>query len=824
MHWPFRRSRMDRSNMTSHTAHGKLRILFLGVTCLLVLAAWYTSLLILERQRSLEAVSRYNSTWVLSQAATELARLEGTVAAYAIAGTNVDRDDVQLRLDILTNRIRMLDDSEVRDFMRSSPGWAAIGNEFRDVAAAAQLMVDDLDRPGVLQDLLGRLARLNPKLLRLASAAHAAGGLMASDDMAELSRLHWVFSGVLFALIICGFALIGVLSWNNRLLIRAHADVNELVGDLQRTSVELSAANERAQSAMTEVNSRNEILQARDSELNTQNALFDAALNNMSQALCMVDSHQQLIVCNARFQDMFGLHPGEVAPGTQARDVFKAIARAGKISPALIEGIRAEQQSLVFSHSPGSFLREIDQGPALAVSHKPMIGGGWLATYEDVTEQRQAEARIRFMAHHDGLTRLANRVLLHERMAEMLRDPRPGERLAVLCLDLDHFKNVNDTLGHPVGDALLKAVADRLRNCVRADDVIARMGGDEFALLQRSADQPRDAEQLAQRIVESLCKPYALDGNRAIIGTSVGIVIAPERGADADTLMKCADMALYRAKSDGRGTYRFFEAEMDAQLQARHTMELNLREARARQELMLFYQPVIDLATNSLSGFEALLRWQHPTLGMIPPADFIPLAEELGLIVPIGEWAIEQACREAATWPDSLKIAVNLSPVQFRSEYLEASIDRAISQSGLDPRRLELEITETTLLKDTDKVTAVLHRLRNRGLRTVLDDFGTGYSSLSYLRSFPFDKLKIDQSFVREMAHRPDCLAIVNSVAALASKLGITTTAEGVETAEHIDQVRHAGCAEAQGYFYDRPRPGSAIRHWFARTTERIVA
>jgi diguanylate cyclase (GGDEF)-like protein len=612
--------------------------------------------------------------------------------------------------------------------------------------------------------------------------------------------------------VICSLGLIAVLSWHNRLLSQAHEEVHGLVKDLTSTSQELTEANERAQQAMKEVQLQNQILKARDLELHTQNARFDAALNNMSQALCMVDGNKRLIVCNVRFLELFGLSSGVVQPSTQVTDIFRAMGAAGRYDPGLIEAIQMEQQALVFAHQPGSFLREIHEGAALAVSHQPMAGGGWVATYEDVTERRHAEARIQFMAHHDALTSLPNRVLFHDKMEELLRAPgRRGERLAILCLDLDYFKNVNDTLGHPIGDALLETVAQRLHHCVREGDLVARIGGDEFAILLTSADHPTQAELLAQRIVQSMSQPFDLDGQRAIVGVSIGIAVATERSITADVLLKNADMALYRAKADGRGGYRFFEASMDAQLQARRAIELDLREAMSRQELEVWYQPIFDLSANRVIGFEALLRWQHPKHGMIPPVQFIPLAEELGLIVPIGEWVLQQACRDAVTWPDELKVAVNLSPVQFRSDILVHSVEQALAQTGLAADRLELEITETALLQDNEAVLATLHRLRNLGLRTVLDDFGTGYSSLSYLRSFPFDKLKIDQTFVREMATRPDCQAIVISIASLALQLGITTTAEGVETREQLDQVRNAGCAEAQGYYFDDPRPASML-------------
>jgi diguanylate cyclase (GGDEF)-like protein len=800
------------------------RLLFIIATGFLILAAGYITVLIIDRQQSLYAVSRYNASWLLSQAASEVARLAATVGASTVPDTGIGRDDVQLWLDIVGNRVQLLNSGEVREFIQSSPDLEAIASDFRNSYLVVETLVDTLDQPGHALQLLDKLAELNPKLTRLASAAYTRSGELAAADLAQLNYLHWMFSGVLLALIICSLGLILVLSWHNRLLSLAHREVNDLVQDLTGTSRELSESEQRTHQAMAEVQLQNQILQARDRELHTQNSRFDAALNNMSQALCMIDASQRLIVCNVRFLELFSLSLGVVQPNAHVADVFHAISAAGRYDAVLIEAIQIEQQSLISAHKPGNFLREIHDGPALAVSHQPMTGGGWVATYEDVTERHHAEARIRFMAHHDALTNLPNRVLFRIKMEELLRAPNQhGARLAILCLDLDYFKNVNDTLGHPVGDAMLQAVAGRLHNCVREEDIVARIGGDEFAILVPLSDHGDRAELLARRIVQTLSEPFDLDAQRAVIGVSIGIALATEYLISADVLLKNADMALYRAKSEGRGGYRFFEAEMDAQMQARRAIELDLREAMSRQELEVWYQPIFDLGADRVSGFEALLRWRHPEYGMIPPIQFIPLAEELGMIVPIGEWVLRQACQDAVAWPGELKVAVNLSPVQFGNHCLVETVQQVLTLTGLDSSRLELEITETVLLKDSETVLRTLHRLRNLGLRIVLDDFGTGYSSLSYLRSFPFDKLKIDQSFVREMTTRLDCLAIVNSIASLASQLGITTTAEGVETLAQLDRVRHAGCNEVQGYYFDCPRPAAELKYWHPGETSKLL-
>lgn len=435
-----------------------------------------------------------------------------------------------------------------------------------------------------------------------------------------------------------------------------------------------------------------------------------------------------------------------------------------------------------------------------------------LAAFIDVTEQRKAEARIVHMAHHDALTNLPNRVLFRERLDEVLvRARRNGEALAVLCLDLDHFKSVNDTLGHPVGDKLLQAVARRLQDSLRETDFAARLGGDEFAVIETSIVGPTDASNFAVRLIEALSKPYEIDGHQIVIGVSIGVAVAPENSFEPDILLKNADMALYRAKADGRNTFRFFEHEMDARLQARRLLELDLRKALAGGEFELFYQPLVNARSNAITGFEALLRWHHPEQGTVSPAEFIPLAEEIGLIVQIGEWVLREACKEAATWPESVHVAVNLSPAQFRSRNLVPTVVSALASSGLDASRLELEITESVLLQDNDDNLATLHQFRSLGVRISMDDFGTGYSSLGYLHKFPFDKIKIDQSFVRELSTRPEAIAIIRAVTSLGNSLGISTTAEGVETVDQFEHLRAEGCTEVQGYLFSRPRPADEI-------------
>jgi diguanylate cyclase (GGDEF)-like protein len=415
------------------------------------------------------------------------------------------------------------------------------------------------------------------------------------------------------------------------------------------------------------------------------------------------------------------------------------------------------------------------------------------------------------MAHHDGLTNLPNRVLYQERLGLALAQAQStGRHIAVLCVDLDLFKNVNDSFGHPMGDRLLMLVADRLRSMTRESDVAARLGGDEFAVIMADAT-PRDASDYAADLIEALSKPYDIGGIEIVIGASIGIALSPGDGTTSEDLMRNADMALYRAKSEGGGVHRFFEKEMDRQAQKRREMEFDLRRAFANGEFELHYQPLVNLSANRISGFESLMRWRHPQKGMISPAEFIPVAEDIGLIVSLGEWAMREACKEAATWPADIKVAVNLSPVQFRSRNLVPMVISALAVSGLSPRRLELEITESVFLAETEANVATLHQLRELGVSISMDDFGTGYSSLSYLRSFPFDKIKIDRSFVKDIAERPDCSAIVKAISGLGRSLQIMTTAEGVETSDQLDWLRAEGCNEVQGFLFSGARPSSEI-------------
>jgi len=548
---------------------------------------------------------------------------------------------------------------------------------------------------------------------------------------------------------------------------------------------------------------------AQDEQLSRTNLRFDAALNNMSLGLCLFDRDNRVAVANQKFRDMFGL--ADVPPGLELRELIRASLASGNHEGRELDDMHAEWLSGIERRASLTLVQHLSGGRIVAVSHQPMADGGWVQTYEDVTERQRVEQQVAFMARHDGLTGLPNRTMFNERLQHALADVGRGAGAAVLCLDLDRFKSINDTLGHPVGDELLRAVADRLGACVREVDTVARLGGDEFAVVQAGVGRAEEAGTLAARIVAALGEPYVLSGHSVVVGASIGIALAPTDATGTERLLKCADMALYRAKSDGRGLFRFFEREMDVKIQARRALELDLRRALHGDEFLLHYQPLVDLRVDTVTSFEALVRWRHPERGLLSPDEFIPVAEETGLIVPLGEWVLRRACADAATWPDGIKVAVNLSPAQFREPRLVGTIRAALEASGLPASRLELEITESVLLQDSKATFAILHELHELGTPISMDDFGTGYSSLSYLRSFPFDKIKIDKSFIGDLNEKESAVHIVRAVAGLGISLGMLTTAEGVETLEQLRQLRREGCTEVQGYLFSRPCPKEDI-------------
>ncbi|MEJ0012618.1 MAG: EAL domain-containing protein [Bauldia sp.] len=581
---------------------------------------------------------------------------------------------------------------------------------------------------------------------------------------------------------------------------------------------ELDALNSSLERQVVE---RTAALSAREAELSAQNLRFDAAINNMSQALLMFDENARLVIHNDRYLEMYGLKRGTIGPGLSLLELIEM-----QVKGRTLVGDPLELAENVLAASARrratSWLNELPDGRTISVRLHPIADGGWVTTHEDISDRRDAERRIAHMVRHDTLTDLPNRVMLRERLGEALAQATAKEHVAVLYLDVDQFKAVNDDFGHTAGDELLKALAARLCACVDDRTTVARIGGDEFAIVRMNVSAGgSEAAALAVRICEALGLPFQVQNKEVVVETSIGISVAADDTVDPGELIKNAELALQRAKLEGRGLVRFFEPEMDERMKARRSLEAALRNALATGEFRLYYQPVVNLSDGRITGCEALIRWHHPERGEISPAEFIPIAEEMGLIVPLGEWVLRQACADACHWPDDVRVAVNLSPIQLLNPRLVPVVLNALASGGIAASRLEIEITETALMQNTETTLSALHRLHSLGIRISMDDFGTGYSSLSNLRSFPFDKIKIDRSFISGLPDREDSVAIVRAVASLAASLNMITTAEGVETAAQMDRVRKLGCTEMQGFYFSRARPVEFITRLLAADAVR---
>ncbi|MDI1266987.1 MAG: EAL domain-containing protein [bacterium] len=548
---------------------------------------------------------------------------------------------------------------------------------------------------------------------------------------------------------------------------------------------------------------------AADPNATTAMEKLDAALNNMSHGLCMFGPDDRLMLWNDRYVRMYKIAPGRLRVGSTLEEMLDARKEAGTAYRDLGQ-YDSKLTNAITKRSPDSLVAELDDGRIVNVSYRPTHNGCWVSTHEDITERAQNEARIAHLAFHDQLTGLPNRVAFNEHIAAAVHNAAGDTAFAVLCVDLDQFKEVNDVYGHSTGDRFLVEVGRRL---LAASDgaFLARLGADEFIVIASVGPQPAMAEDLCTRLVAVLYQPVCVDGYEIEGSLTIGASVYPLDGADVDTLVGNAEAALYRAKADQRGSIRFFEPAMGRQIREKRALQHDIGAALARRELQLHFQPQ-SLAGGEIFGFEALLRWRHPERGVVSPAIFIPLAEETGAIGEIDEWVLREACREAASWPRPLSIAVNLSPVDFRRSDVAAMILSVLLETGLDPQRLEIEITEGVLFEDFDRALSILRRIKNLGVRVAMDDFGTGYSSLSYLQAFPFDKIKIDQSFTARIGSSFEAAAIIHAILGLGRALALPVIAEGVETEEQRAFLAQEGC-EAQGYLIGRPEPIARYRH-----------
>ncbi|CAH2602913.1 EAL domain-containing protein [Rhodovastum atsumiense] len=646
-----------------------------------------------------------------------------------------------------------------------------------------------------LNGLFGSLCLLGSedevmRLLAIAQAFGIAGGTASraagTPRYALLQIVGWLLP------VVAGTAISGPDYWGITLLALLYAAVLDLIVRRHFRHMLALIAAERAKDALA--------------------GRLAVALGNMKQGLALYDAAGRLQLVNRRFHEAFGLAPDDLVPGMTEAEVTARCGVPGQDAPA--------------APGPGSGPGRPEgrlathDGRVVALACEALEDGGWVVTCEDVTGRCRDEARIAHMARHDSLTGLPNRALFAERMEQAVARLGGGEPFVLLYLDLDGFKAVNDTLGHATGDRLLCLVAGRISACLREADTVARLGGDEFAILMPGVKCPAATELIAHLLIRVIGLPCGIDGRQLVVGASIGAAFAPAGAASPDSLMRQADMALYRAKESGRGCYRRFEPEMERRLRVRQSLEADLRGALGRGEFELHYQPIVSLTTPPEVCFEALLRWRRPGRDLVPPGSFISVLEETGLIAPVGAWALRTACADAAGWPASVRVAVNVSPAQFRSGTLVAEVEAALAESRLPAARLDLEITEAAILTDDAAILATLHRLRASGIRVALDDFGTGYSSLSYLRHFPLDKLKIDRSFVVGLDSSHASASIVRAIVTLARSLGLVSIAEGVETPEQLHHLRRLGCDEIQGHLFAAPRPNEEVPAMLRRIHE----
>ena len=750
-------------------------VLAVAGVCVLILAT-YIAGLIQKQQQVLGEAAQFNIPTSSSQSAVAFTRTIQALSAYRTDPTAEKLEDVWVRMDIVQGTAQAALEGEYARFIHADAHREELISRLNQTMMALNGHPENLRDVAVAKDAQTRLEALEPEIIGLMGEANAFGAHEVNENQSRLNALYQeleiIFGGMLvFCLAIVAMSL-----------------------------------------------RQNNWLKLKEGELRIQNMRFEAAVNNMSQGLIFFDKDGRLIISNTRFAEQFKLDAGLLKAGTHVDDMLRASNKGPTSTGLSDEDLLASRHKMAATSGQSSTIREQADGRVFWVSQQPTEDGGWVITFDDITARRQAEARISYLALHDAMTDLPNRVQFRECLDSAIEAQRtsvasryPGQGFAVLLVDIDNFKSINDIYGHPVGDAFLSEIALRMKSLIRKRDVVARLGGDEFVILQRNLRGAEDAAKLATRLVSLLSEPLVVEGLTLSCGASIGISLAPEDSMDAKLLLKRADLALYRAKDNGKSTFSFYDASMDDDLEARRLLELELRQAVGRNELIVYYQPQIQVLSGETTGFEALVRWLHPTRGMVPPLDFIPLAEETGLINAVGEWVLRAACLEAAKWPSHLNIAVNISPVQVKSRNLVQVVVGALQMSGLPAQRLELEITESIFLQEDEQTLSSLRELRALGVKFAIDDFGTGYSSLSSLRRFPFDKLKIDRSFVKDVTTRRDSVQIIHAVIGLGRSLGINTTAEGVENEAQLELLRAEGCTEVQGFMFGRPMPAADL-------------
>jgi len=751
-----------------------LGALLLAAIILLGIASVKFALAIQEQRAALERTSRYDVAFSASQAVNEYARLITRIAELAIGSGDVSVDDVVLRYAILQSRYKTMNQGDIVDFIGQDPWRSRVIADFKAALDAAGPYIPQADKPEANARLLAILMPLESDFVGLASEANTYNGQLVADDQYALFRLHQRFSALTVGLLMASFLLILLLYWNNRLL--------------GKTSSELKSAAR--------------VLKTTQEQLRLQNRIFHIALQNMSQGLCMFDTAGRIQVVNRRLFEIFDIKNAAIHDDWTIADLVQQI---GKNKRPDLESATLLSRASTSEEADQSNIA-LNDGSIIQVARCGLADGGTLLTCEDVTERTIAQERVAHLARHDFLTDLPNRNMLQQFIEDALASSaRTGEKLAVLCLDLDKFKNVNDTLGHAVGDKILRQVAQRITGVCRDGDLVSRIGGDEFIVVEVGVTSRTDPENLADRIIKSLVEPFEIEGKELRTGTSIGIAMAPDNSTDAETLLKYADTALYAAKSQGGGRRAFFEKSLQTKLDARQKLEIELKSANFDDEFYIEYQPQVETRSCRIKGVEALLRWNSPRCGFVSPAEFIPVAEETGMIGRLGEWALKKACADATQWPDDISLAVNVSPIQFTGNNFVAMLSSALAETGLPPHRIELEITESLFLAEDEATLQAMTALKATGIRIALDDFGTGYSALSYIHKFPIDKIKIDRSFVFGLENeRTQNLEIVRAIVAMADSLGIETLAEGVETPVQLTLVTAAGCRQVQGFLFSR--------------------